>query len=54
MDELGQIAVDAGYYDVDTALDSIVIPVHPGAERYLNEARGLETGADEKPEKESE
>lgn len=40
VDELGQIAVDAGYYDVDTALDSVVIPVHPGAQRYYDEVKG--------------
>ncbi len=39
-DELGQIAIDAGYYNADTALDSIVIPVHPGAQRYLDEVKG--------------
>ena len=40
VDELGQIAVDAGYYNVDTALDSVVIPVHPGAQRYYDEVKG--------------
>ncbi|MCB6611516.1 TAXI family TRAP transporter solute-binding subunit [[Clostridium] symbiosum] len=39
VDELGQIAIDAGYYNVDTALDSIVIPIHPGAARYFEEAK---------------
>lgn len=39
VDELGKIAIDAGYYNPETALDSVVIPVHPGAERYLNEVK---------------
>ena len=39
VDELGKIAVDAGYYKPETALDSVVIPVHPGAERYLKEVK---------------
>ena len=39
-EELGTIAKDAGYYNAETALDSVVIPVHPGAQRYIDEALG--------------
>lgn len=39
-DELKQIAIDAGYYDVNTATDGVTIPVHVGAQRYLDEVKG--------------
>jgi TRAP-type uncharacterized transport system substrate-binding protein len=37
---LGQIAIDASYYDVNTAFTGVTIPVHPGAQRYVDEALG--------------
>lgn len=39
-EELGTIAADAGHYSVETALESITIPVHPGAQKYLDEVAG--------------
>ncbi|MTI56611.1 TAXI family TRAP transporter solute-binding subunit [Geosporobacter ferrireducens] len=39
-EELGRIAIDASYYNVDTAFDGVTIPIHPGAQRYIDEVKG--------------
>jgi len=38
--ELGSIYTDAGKYDLNTALEGVSIPIHPGAQKYFNEVKG--------------
>lgn len=37
VDQLGLVSSEAGKYNLETALEGVVIPVHPGAQKYFDE-----------------